>query len=242
MLRVLAFFFILLCVTSARADAIGRLKSFISSTHSGQANFTQELLDKGGKRLQFVSGTMQFLRPGKFRWAYQKPYEQLIVGDGTKFWLYDVELNQVTVKKLDAALGGSPAALLSGSNEIERDFKLRDEGCDAAYVQTPVPVSVPEPVSASAPTAASAPVAIRKPAVTCSGLEWLEAIPRIPDTSFEKIRMAFNAQSDLVVMELRDSFGHLTVLHFSNLRRNPQLAPSLFKFTPPTGADVLGDD
>jgi chaperone LolA len=60
--------------------------------------------------------------------VYQKPYEQIIVGDGKKFWMYDVDLNQVTVKKLDAALGGSPAALLSGNNEIERDFVLTDKG------------------------------------------------------------------------------------------------------------------
>jgi chaperone LolA len=85
-------------------------------------------LDKNGKRLQFATGTMQFERPGKFRWEYQKPYEQIIVGDGKKFWLYDVDLNQVTVKKLDAALGSSPAALLSGNNEIERGFDLRDLG------------------------------------------------------------------------------------------------------------------
>ncbi len=219
----------LLCAASAHADAIGKLKSFVSSTQSGQANFTQELLDKGGKRLQLVSGTMQFVRPGKFRWVYQKPYEQVIVGDGAKFWLYDVDLNQVTVKKLDAALGGSPAALLAGSNEIERDFALRNIGCGAAV------------------TPASSPAGTTVPAEQCgaaaqNGLEWLEAIPRAPDTSFERIRMAFNAQSDLVVMELRDSFGHLTVLHFSNLKRNPQLAPGLFQFSPPKGADVLGDE
>ncbi len=55
-----------------------------------------------------------------------KPYEQLIVGDGKKFWMYDIDLNQVTVKKLDAALGSSPAALLSGNNEIERGFVLKE--------------------------------------------------------------------------------------------------------------------
>jgi chaperone LolA len=71
---------------------------------------------------------MQFQRPGKFRWSYQKPYEQIIVGDGAKFWLYDVDLNQVSVKKLDAALGSSPAALLAGNNEIERGFSLKEAG------------------------------------------------------------------------------------------------------------------
>ncbi|RFC38473.1 MAG: outer membrane lipoprotein carrier protein [Candidatus Nitrotoga sp. LAW] len=189
---------------SAYAGATDKLKNFIASTHSAQANFTQEVRDKSGKRIQSASGTMQFVRPGKFRWVYQKPSEQLIVGDGEKFWLHDVELNQVTVKKIDAALGSSPAALLSGSNEIERGFKLKDSG-------------------------------------TKDNLEWLQATPRAQDTSFEKVLMAFNAQSELVVMELQDVFGHTTVLRFSKLKRNPQLSPQLFKFAPPKGADVLGE-
>ena len=113
---------------SAHAGAIEKLKSFIAATHSARANFTQDVLDQNGKRIQGASGIMEFQRPGKFRWTYQKPYKQLIVGDGSRFWLYDVDLNQVTVKKLDAALGNSPAALLSGSNEIERGFTLAEDG------------------------------------------------------------------------------------------------------------------
>lgn len=195
---------ILMCAATAHAGASDKLKNFIDATRSGQANFTQDVLDKNGKRIQSASGTMQFVRPGKFRWEYRKPYEQLIVGDGVKFWLYDADLNQVTVKKLDAALGSSPAALLSGNNEIERDFVLKDmPGRD--------------------------------------GLEWMQATPRTSDTSFEKILMAFDAQSNLALMELHDSFGHKTVLHFSGMQRNPQLSPQIFKFAPPKGADVLGE-
>ncbi|MEQ1742188.1 MAG: outer membrane lipoprotein chaperone LolA [Candidatus Nitrotoga sp.] len=203
MFKFLIFLFLVLPL-SAYAGATDKLKNFIASTHSAQANFTQEVRDKSGKRIQSASGTMQFVRPGKFRWVYQKPFEQLIVGDGEKFWLHDVELNQVTVKKIDAALGSSPAALLSGSNEIERGFQLKD-------------------------------------IETKDNLEWLQATPRAQDTSFEKVLMAFNAQSELMVMELQDVFGHTTVLRFSKLKRNPQLSPQLFKFVPPKGADVLGE-
>ncbi len=203
MFKFFIFLFFVLPL-SAYAGATDKLKNFIASTHSAQANFTQEVLDKSGKRIQSASGTMQFIRPGKFRWVYQKPFEQLIVGDGEKFWLHDVELNQVTVKKIDAALGSSPAALLSGSNEIERGFQLKDNG-------------------------------------TRDNLEWLQATPRAQDTSFEKILMAFNAQSELMIMELQDAFGHTTVLRFSKLQRNPNLSPQLFKFVPPKGADVLGE-
>jgi chaperone LolA len=188
----------------AHAGAIERLKTFIAATHSAQAEFTQEVLDQNGKRIQSASGVMQFQRPGKFRWTYRKPYEQLIVGDGARFWLYDADLNQVTVKKLDAALGSSPAALLSGSNEIERDFTLRESG-------------------------------------SRDGLDWLQAIPKGQDSGFEKIRMAFDAQAGLVIMELNDTFGHRTVLRFSAMQRNPKFPERQFQFTPPKGADVLGE-
>lgn len=204
MFRKLLVSLLLLCSANVHAAATDKLKSFIDASHSAQANFTQELLDKNGKRLQSASGTMAFVRPGKFRWVYQKPYEQIIVGDGKRFWLYDVDLNQVTVKKLDAALGGSPAALLSGNNEIERGFVLKDIG-------------------------------------EKEGLDWLQATPKSSDTSFEKILMAFSAKSELVLMELHDAFGHRTILRFSQMKNNPHLDESLFKFVPPKGADVLGE-
>jgi chaperone LolA len=204
MFRKSLILILLLASTTAHAAATDKLKTFIAATHSAQANFTQEVQDKNGKRIQFASGTMQFERPGKFRWVYQKPYEQLIVGDGKKFWMYDVDLNQVTVKKLDAALGSSPAAMLSGNNEIERDFSLKDmEDRD--------------------------------------GLEWLQATPKSAESTFEKILMAFNGKSELVVMELHDAFGHRTVLRFTGLKNNPSLPSHLFKFVSPKGADVLGE-
>ena len=188
----------------AHAAAIEKLKSFIAATHSAQANFTQVVLDQNGQQIQNASGVMQFQRPGKFRWTYQKPYQQIIVGDGEKFWLYDVDLNQVTVKKLDAALGSSPAALLAGSNEIENAFTLQESGNQ-------------------------------------DGLDWLKATPKAQDSSSDKILMAFNAQAQLVTMELQDAYGRKTVLRFSALQRNPKLPEQQFRFTPPSGADVIGE-
>jgi chaperone LolA len=204
MKRLIAVLMLSILPPPSHAGAIEKLKTFIAATHSAQANFTQEVLDQNGKHIQGANGIMQFQRPGKFRWSYQKPYEQLIVGDGEKFWLYDVDLNQVTVKKLDAALGNSPAALLSGSNEIERGFTLTEDG-------------------------------------SRDGLDWLQATPKGRDSSFEKIRMAFDAQSGLAEMELNDMFGHKTVLRFSAMQRNPKLAEKQFHFTPPKGADVLSE-
>lgn len=122
----------LLCLLPglASAAATDALKVFLTQTQTVKARFAQMVLDKNGKQLQQAQGVMQFSRPGKFRWDYQKPYEQVIVGDGSKLWIFDKDLNQVTVRKLDRALGSSPAALLSGSNDLERDFKLSNLGMD----------------------------------------------------------------------------------------------------------------
>ena len=204
MLNKLGIFLLCMLPSLAQSAAIDKLTAFVSGTRSAQAEFTQTVLDSKGHKMQSASGTMRFVRPGKFRWEYRKPYEQLIVGAGAKFWLYDADLEQVTVRKLDAALGSSPAALLSGNNEIERDFTLEDAGAK-------------------------------------DGLEWLSAKPKNSETNFAAIRMGFNAQSELVAMELNDAFGNTTVLRFTRLQRNPSFAPSLFKFTPPPGADVLGE-
>lgn len=117
-----------LSASPAFANSITDLKSFVSQTHSMEAQFSQAVYDRNQRQVQAASGTMQFVRPGKFRWVYSKPYAQVLVGDGQKLWVYDQDLNQVTVKRLNAALGSSPAALLAGRNEIEQNFILRDEG------------------------------------------------------------------------------------------------------------------
>ncbi|MFO0520717.1 MAG: outer membrane lipoprotein chaperone LolA [bacterium] len=104
------------------AAAAARLRSFIEGTQSAQARFTQTVVDRKGRRVQEATGSMQFLRPGRFRWEYEKPYSQLLVGDGQRIWIWDRDLNQVTVRRLDRAITGTPAALLAGSNEIEKAF------------------------------------------------------------------------------------------------------------------------
>ncbi len=104
------------------------LKGFLTQTTTAKGRFAQMVLDKNLKLLQQSTGTMQFSRPGKFRWEYDKPYEQTIVGDGVRLWVYDKDLNQVTERKLDRALGASPAALLAGSNDIDKNFTLTGIG------------------------------------------------------------------------------------------------------------------
>ena len=112
----------------AEAAAINSLKSFIQQTRTVRANFSQTLYDKSARTVQESQGTMQFERPEKFRWTYDKPYEQLIVGDGSKVWFYDRDLNQVTERPFNIAIGSSPAALLAGSSAIEDNFELVELG------------------------------------------------------------------------------------------------------------------
>ena len=124
------YLFLLLCLSPAVAQpaAIDSLKTFVQGTRTVRATFSQTLIDRDMRILQKTTGTMQFERPGKFRWTYEKPYEQLIIGDGVRVWFYDYDLNQVTVRKLDLAIGSSPAALLAGNGAIESSFTLSENG------------------------------------------------------------------------------------------------------------------
>ena len=112
----------------ADAGGVERLKAFIAGAKTAEADFSQTVADKTGRVTQQASGRMAFARPGKFRWDYNAPYEQVIVGDGVKLWLYDVDLEQVTVKSLGDVIAGTPAALLAGDNSIEKYFTLKNAG------------------------------------------------------------------------------------------------------------------
>ena len=99
----------LLVAHAASAGATDKLHRFLDSTTTMRADFAQIVVAKNGKKPQQSSGVMMFSRPGKFRWQIEKPFSQLLVGDGEKVWIYDPDLRQVTVKKVDAAIGSTPA-------------------------------------------------------------------------------------------------------------------------------------
>jgi outer membrane lipoprotein carrier protein len=115
-----------------QASALDQFKSFAATTKSAKGEFTQRVVkaDNAGKPKTSGTSTGSFIfaRPGKFIWTYEKPYEQLLQADGEKLYIYDKDLNQVTVKKLGNALGSSPAAILFGSNDLEKNFKLKEAG------------------------------------------------------------------------------------------------------------------
>jgi outer membrane lipoprotein carrier protein len=115
----------------AQAAALDQFRSFVASTKTARGEFSQRLVknDNGNARVSSAStGTFEFSRPGKFIWIYRKPYEQHLQADGEKLYIYDKDLNQVTVRKLGNALGSSPAAILFGSNDLEKNFTLKDAG------------------------------------------------------------------------------------------------------------------
>ncbi len=114
---------------SAWSSGLERLKHFVQDTQSGQAQFTQTNHGaKAASAAQNSSGLFQFSRPGRFRWEYQKPYPQTIVGDGRTLWIWDPDLKQVTRKKLNESLGSTPAAILAGDNALEKGFHLEEGG------------------------------------------------------------------------------------------------------------------
>jgi outer membrane lipoprotein carrier protein len=113
---------------AAQAGALDQFKTFVSSTKAARGEFvqTQQKKSETSKAVPPASGTFVFARPGKFIWTYTKPYEQLLQADGDQLYIYDKDLNQVTVKKLGDALGSSPAAILFGSNDLEKNFTLSE--------------------------------------------------------------------------------------------------------------------
>jgi len=124
----LAMLFLCFLATSAHAGALEQFKAFVDGTKSARAVFEQKVYDRGGRLVQEAKGSFVFLRPGRFRWVYEKPADQVIVGDGDRVWIYDRQLNQVTVRKLSRALGSTPAALLAGAADIEKAFELAEAG------------------------------------------------------------------------------------------------------------------
>ena len=122
-----AFAFALLTAcAAARADAVDTLREFVRDVKSGQAAFTQTVTSADGSRKKLSSGDFEFARPNRFRFSYSKPFEQLIVADGQKVWIFDTDLNQASSRRLAQALGSTPAALLAGA-ALEPDFVLSPE-------------------------------------------------------------------------------------------------------------------
>jgi len=101
-----------------------RVEAFLQGLDGLQAQFKQTLTDRNGQTVDEASGTLAISRPDRFRWDYRQPYSQVIVADGARIWIYDSDLEQVTVRKLDETLSATPAMLLSGRSSLADNFNV----------------------------------------------------------------------------------------------------------------------
>jgi outer membrane lipoprotein carrier protein len=131
-LRLLVLGCLILPALGASADSAGdpsaaasRLEQILADLQSFRAHFDQEVRNRDLELIEAASGEVSLQKPGRFRWDYQEPFERLIVADGERVWLYEADLDQVTVQKLDASLGETPAALLTGTVGVLERFDLR---------------------------------------------------------------------------------------------------------------------
>jgi outer membrane lipoprotein carrier protein len=122
--------------TPAPGDDAGRalVEEFVTEVRTMSGRFEQKLVDENDNITESSSGSFEIMRPGRFRWAYAEPYEQLLVADGTNVWSYDVDLEQVTVKPQAEALGSTPASLLGGSAEVLDNFAVQGSFADRGTV------------------------------------------------------------------------------------------------------------
>jgi chaperone LolA len=212
----------LLPVQAAAAGAPGdlaagreRVERFLGGLQGLEARFSQTLMDRTGQIVDESGGRLSIRRPNRFRWDYREPHSQLIVADGTRIWLYDADLEQVTVRALDDTLSATPAMLLGGEGNLEDNFTVTQVSHET------VPDSAQRGHSGAL-------------------LQWVRMEPKRGDTDFKWVRLGFQGET-LRFMELADKLGQTTRLEFSELERNPPQDPSRFTFTIPPGADVIGD-
>ena len=127
-ISISAAVFFLLMSKSICAAGLDELQRFFSEIRSYSASFEQKVLDENLRLLEASSGEFSIERPGKFRWNYTSPSEQLIISDGKQVWIYDVELEQITHRQSSAAVSQTPAMLLSGEGNLQDNFILEDAG------------------------------------------------------------------------------------------------------------------
>jgi outer membrane lipoprotein carrier protein len=204
-LLAISFLFATVFAGSAHADARDALERFTSGLTGLQGQFTQQVYDTSGRVRETSSGEVALSAPRLFRWEYEQPYPQLIVADGKRVWVFDPDLDQVTVRPQGEEEQNNPLAALIDPAILERDFTVQEVGSNDA-------------------------------------LQWLRITPReASDAGFQNARLGFDGDA-LATMDVIDALGQRTVITFSGWQRNPSFADGTFRFTPPEGVDVVGDD
>ena len=197
--------FLLLAAGHARAalSARAQLDAFAAGLKSVSADFSQQTVDANGDPGRSADGTLQLAAPRLFRWQVTRPYHQLIVADGARVWVYDPDLQQVTVRKQSSAEAHSPLNVLTDLKLLDAQFIVSEAG-------------------------------------TRDGEAWLKLRPKNDRTEFKYAELGFS-DNQLRTMVFEDLQGDRTSVRFSHWQRNVKLPPGTFRFTPPAGADVIGD-
>lgn len=185
--------------TSARA----RLNAFATGLHSLSGHFRQTLISATGQGNKTSYGTVALKSPRQFRWQTTSPYKQLIVADGSHVWMYEPDLEQVTVRQQSMAEAHSPLTVLTDVDRLDKDFTVTELG-------------------------------------NRDGLVWLRLTPKDKQTHFAYADLGFD-DGGLREMTFKDQLDNITRIQFSDWQRNQPLPASTFNFTPPKGADVIGD-
>lgn len=205
-----------LSVGVACASSLDTLETFLKSTKSGRADFTQVVTPpaKAGQttvRSKTSTGQFSFVRPTRFRFDYVKPFPQVIVADGQTLWLYDADLEQVTARKQAQALGSTPAALVATAvdlSTLQKEFSLEAQAQADA-----------------------------------DGLQWVQATPKNRESTIQSVRIglrADGAQVSLGKLEIFDAMGQRSVLSFERFEVNPaSLGAAQFNFAVPKGVSVI---
>jgi outer membrane lipoprotein carrier protein len=203
-----------LSVGVACASSLDTLETFLKSTKSGRADFTQVVTPpaKAGQttvRSKTSTGQFSFVRPTRFRFDYIKPFPQVIVADGQTLWLYDADLEQVTARKQAQALGSTPAALVATAvdlSALQKEFSLEVQ-------------------------------------VDVDGLQWVQATPKNRESTIQSVRMGLRVdgvQVSLGKLEIFDAMGQHSVLTFDRFEVNPaNLSAAKFSFVTPKGVSVI---
>ena len=205
-MRTVSLFLVaLLLAPAVRAadSARARLDAFARGLTSISGDFSQTTFDANGRRGQTAQGTLALQAPRLFRWQVSSPYRQLIVADGKRVWLYDPELQQVTVRMQGDAEAHSPLTVLTDLGQLDREFRVTELGAR-------------------------------------DGLDWLKLTSTAKSPDFKAAELGFGPQG-LARMVFTDQLGDRTEIAFSDWKRNVALPESEFRFTPPPGADVIGD-
>lgn len=180
-----------------------RLRSFLANVQAMDGRFRQQVIDSRQQVLEVTSGSVAMQRPGRFRWNYDAPFERVIVSDGERVWLYEADLEQVTIRRLSSGIGDTPAALLTGKVSVLDRFRIEKSWND-------------------------------------EGMALVRLVPRSADSDFAGVTLGFDG-ADLRRLLLDDRLGQQTRIDLTDVRINPRLAPDLFRFRPPAGADVIDD-